>query len=72
MRVRLLLEVDGDDDDLWPDDDEPLQPPAAAALHAAILGILPTETLDDKTHGNKQKIRLKIKFNMIYYGINTN
>lgn len=55
--MRLLLEVDGDDGNLWPDDDEPLQPPATDALHAAILGILPTETVGDKTHGNKEKIR---------------
>jgi len=49
VKLRLLLlEVDGDDDDLCPENDEPLQPPAAAALHAAILGIFPMETLGNK------------------------
>jgi len=54
VRVQLLLEVDGDDDDLWPDDDEPLQP-AMAALHAAILGTFPMETLDDTNTWKKKK-----------------
>jgi len=40
--VQLLLEVDGDDDD-----DEPLLLLAMDALHAAILGTFPMETLDD-------------------------
>jgi len=38
--VQLLLEVDGDDDD-----DEP--PLLLAALHAAILGTFPMETVDE-------------------------